>query len=383
MAAALVPDGGAIRLFEDRFAEFVGMKHGLFLPFGRSALSVYFRAFKIANRKVIIAAYNCRVVGSTIASSGNTPLFIDCAENSFNMDLEKAVDAIDDNTAALVFTAMYGYPFDCSSLQMLRRCCPDVVFIGDAALALFTKKEEQHFCKSFDFSFFAFGIGKQMSTVEGGMLVTDSDDIYEKAKMARVDSLNEPNALIGLKRRMVLLASTICFSPAAYPLLYYLSEKTSFLHSLKGSDIGISDLVPRESLTMPSRFQASIGLSQLDKLEQNRCNRERIIRRYFDALVDVKAEILKLPPFSANLSHFPVLSSRRNDLAKYLTQNGIHATNMFGKMPADLPLLKPFCLGDYPRAREITDQCLLLPLYPQMTAKQQDKVIKVILSWQP
>jgi len=168
----------SIAKFENAFARHVNVRYGLLLPNGRSAISLFLNSSGIKNKKVVLPAYNCRVVVSAVAASGNIHWFVDSASGQFNMDLDQAIEEVDKDTVAMIVTAMYGYPVDSALLHKIKQRHPEITIIGDGALALFTWDNSRNFCGNYDLSFFSFGLGKQMSIVEGGILVTDHKDLY-------------------------------------------------------------------------------------------------------------------------------------------------------------------------------------------------------------
>jgi len=381
--AMLFVSPSAIEEFEYKFAKKFNMKYALLLPLGRCALFFLFRALHLKGKKIILPAYNCRVVASAVIASRNIPHFIDCEENSFNIDLQQALFETDSDTAAMVVTSMYGYPVNPDALNNLKREKPHLILIGDNALSLFTLSDGCYISEYFDLSFFSFGLGKQMTTIDGGMALTNRQDIYNALKIFRDHFTILPSPQIRVKRMIAFIAASLLFRSSLYPLLYYFSEKTRILASLKGTEIGINELLPHEAMIMPSNFQASIGISQLGKYDENRNKRKKIIQNYFDQLIGKEKNRFELPPYLPVLSHFPVLSDYRDDLANYLFRNRIHATNVFREMPSDLPLIKKFCTNTFKNAQNITDRCLLLPLYAQLSEKRQNYIINTLLAWQP
>jgi len=191
-----------------------------------------------------------------------------------------------------------------------------------------------------------------------------------------------PSILTRIKRMAAFISASVLFTSVLYPVLYCLSEKTHFLNEIKGTGVGCKVLVPEESRLMPSDFQASIGLCQVKKLKENRLRREKIIERYHRELIKLDRNLVEMPPYNTHISHFPILSDYRDELADFLLRRGIHATNVFREMPGDLPLLQKYCYTEYKQAKSITDRCLLLPLYTQLKEEHQKKVIDTMLEWQ-
>jgi len=87
--------------------------------FGRTALYALLKAWGLEKDEVICPAYTCVVVQHAIVISGNTPVFVDCEEGSFNMSYDGITDAITDKTRAIVVTHLFGYPMDVHKIQSI------------------------------------------------------------------------------------------------------------------------------------------------------------------------------------------------------------------------------------------------------------------------
>jgi dTDP-4-amino-4,6-dideoxygalactose transaminase len=308
-------------------------------------------------------------------------VYVDSEEDGYNIDLSQVKSYITNKTAALVITAMYGYPINTSLLNNIRQSYPDLVIIGDNCLSLFTSIPDPDYANQFDFSFYSFGLGKQMSTIEGGMLLTNRDDLFELVQSMQSKLGFKASFRTKFMRIAALISASIMFSTPFYKILYFLSEKTTVLQSIKGSHVAVTELLPDDVLTSPANFQAALGLSQLTKKDENSRRRLKIVETYFHSFRGHEQQRFELPPYYPYLSHFPILVDKRDALQRHLLAQGIHTTNVFREMPSDLPLLQEYCHGSYSRAQFITDHCLLLPLFPHLSKRHLYRVIHAVLEW--
>lgn len=381
LSAATLGSSDSLTHVEGAFAKVLGFKHSLLLSLGRTAIYLYLNHIGAKGKKVLVTAYNCRVVYSTVLFAGAIPKYVDVGRSGFNADIEDISAAIDSDTVAVILTSMYGYPYRKEDIALLRSRHPGVKLIGDCALAIFSRQDGYYFADEMDLNFYAFGIGKQVSIVEGGLLTTNDGNLFEKLKNLRDSTLTKAALSLKFKRWLLFLGGTVMFHNTMYGLLQFVSEKTSLLSSMKGSDTAIKELMPSDWKYFPSSFQCSVGLSQIRKFSKNREKRANIVDKYFKAFSEKQSEKFTLPPYFPFLSHFPILSNERDALQDYLFKKGIHATNVFRELPWDLALVKESCVGDFPRSRDLRDRCLLLPLYAQLSNRSCDYVIDTINRW--
>ena len=89
---------GAVECFEKAFAKKFNAVDAIAFPYGRSAQWAFFKAMGIQNAEIIMPAYTCSVVAHAVSLSGNTPQFIDINLDDYNMNLDEAEAAINENT---------------------------------------------------------------------------------------------------------------------------------------------------------------------------------------------------------------------------------------------------------------------------------------------
>ena len=110
-----------VERFEQDFASLMGQKYALAFPYGRTGMMLLFEALGFKEKEIICPAYTCVVVPHSIVYSGNTPIFVDCEQGGFNMDLGEAEKAITEKTGAIIATSLFGYPVDLDKLDALKK----------------------------------------------------------------------------------------------------------------------------------------------------------------------------------------------------------------------------------------------------------------------
>ncbi len=364
--------------FEKVFADFVGWKYGVLFPYGHAAAYSFFMANDVVEKEVIMPAYNCRVMSSAVIGSNNRPVFVDCEENSVNMNSKIAISRINQNTGVICPTAMYGYPFD---INAYRNISDRVLILADLAHCLFEDHVRLNRYEGIHAAIFSLGIGKQTTMLGGGMLCTNDMNIYQKVKAYRDNNFKQ-----GTKKLFNVLfnfiAYRIFFSPMFYRLLYLLSEKTKLLNSLIGFDIGVVKILPDDFFYMPTLFQIGLGLRQFGRIQLVKEKRRAVINRYDMALRYRKLKRIDMLPINPDCSHYPIFTDDQDDLYAYLVSKGIHAMNIFKHPIYDLPIAKDFKDKEgYPHTEKITQKCLLLPVYDLMTEAEQNHIIHSLLMW--
>src|SRR5262249_14475144 len=161
------------------------MRHALLFPYGRSAIYSCFRALNLAG-DVVQPAYNCAVVGHATLLAGCRPVFVDVQAQSPNQDLDQMVDRVTAETAAAVPTRMFGIGFDAAALcRSIRRRNPNALILMDCCQCFDARWSGDLLAAQGDAAVLAFGIGKPMTTLYGGALLSNRDDLAAAVRRYR------------------------------------------------------------------------------------------------------------------------------------------------------------------------------------------------------
>ena len=208
-SGALV-QGKQVALFEEKFAAYHGARHGIATNNGTSALTAALMAHRIGpGDEVIVPAFTFFATASCVLSVGATPRFADIELATYCLDVESVKAAITPKTRAAIAVHLYGHPADLEALQAL---CDErrVVLIQDAAQAHGAAIDNNKVGSS-GTAAFSFYPTKNMTTTEGGMVLTDDDGVAERLRMIRNQGMNTRyfHEVVGYNLRMTDLCAAI------------------------------------------------------------------------------------------------------------------------------------------------------------------------------
>lgn len=185
---ANVTMGSKVKLFENEFSKYIGKKHGIMVNSGSSAnllaLSLIARKFKRQRPEVITTALTWSTSVFPIYNSGAIPNFVDINLEDFTMDIQSAQTAINDNTTAILAVHLLGSPSDARSL---RRIADEesIALIEDSCEAHGSKIGSKFIGSFGDLSTFSFFFSHHISTIEGGIILTDDDQFNRDLRSMR------------------------------------------------------------------------------------------------------------------------------------------------------------------------------------------------------
>ena len=216
-------EGPFVNQFEDQFASRVQRNFAVAVTNGTAALDVAVEALRIGSGdEVIIPAFTIISCIGQVIRSGATPVIVDCDPLTWNMDINQVEEKITENTKAIMVVHIFGLPVDIEPLLEIAKN-NNIKIIEDAAEMLGQTYNEKP-CGSFgDISTFSFYPNKLITTGEGGMLVTNDEQLADDCRSLR----------------------NLCFQP-----------KKRFVHERLGWNYRMTNL------------QAALGLAQLERLDE-------------------------------------------------------------------------------------------------------------------
>ncbi|MCD4823615.1 MAG: DegT/DnrJ/EryC1/StrS family aminotransferase [Phycisphaerae bacterium] len=200
--------------FEKAFAEYVGTKYAVSLPSCTSAIHLSLAALGVGpGDEVIVPDLTWIASSAPISYVGATPVFVDVDEATWCLSAEALEAAITPKTRAVIVVDLYGGMADYDAIRAVARQ-HGLAVIEDAAEAIGSEYKDRRAGSLGDTGTFSFHGSKTMTTGEGGMLVTDRDDIYERVMVLR-DHGRQPgdtmffNAEVGFKYKMSSLQAAL------------------------------------------------------------------------------------------------------------------------------------------------------------------------------
>jgi len=177
--------GSFIPEFEAGFASYCGVKHGVATSNGTAALHLALAALGIGpGDEVIVPTLTFVATASTVRYTGATPVFVDSHPDYWCIDPEAIEKAVTPNTRAIVPVHLYGHPCDMDAIMEIAKR-RGLLVIEDAAEAHGAQYKEKRVGSFGDVACFSFFGNKLLTTGEGGMCLTDDDDLARRMRVLR------------------------------------------------------------------------------------------------------------------------------------------------------------------------------------------------------
>jgi dTDP-4-amino-4,6-dideoxygalactose transaminase len=321
--------------FEKDFAKYCGAEHCVAFNSGTSALHVAMILLGIGRDDEVITT-PCTFVATSWAISyvNAKPVYVDVDDGTFNLKPELVEGAITKRTKAIMPVHLYGHPAD---LDPLLKICRkhNLPLVEDACQAHGAKYKGKVVGTFGEISCYSFYPGKNLGAYgEGGALVTNN-----AAYAARARALREH----GSTQR-------------------YYHDEVGFNYRMEG-------------------IQGAVLGIKLKHLDEWTRQRRRVAHRYHDLLADTPLQLPLEADSSESAYHlYVVRHPRRDDLKKHLEANKVGCALHY---PLSLHMQKCYAhlgykAGDFPVAEKAARECLSLPIFPEMTEAQIERVSEVI-----
>lgn len=342
--------GPKVKEFEEKIASFVGAKYAVAFSNGTAALHAACYAAGITKgNEVITTPMTFAASSNCVLYMGGTPVFADIDPKTFNIDPKEIEKLITSKTKAIIPVDFTGQVVDIERIKDLVKG-KDIVIIEDGAHSLGTKYKGATVGAIADMTMFSFHPVKTITTGEGGIITTDNKEYYTKLTNFRTH---------GITRDIKQLENKDGEG------WYYEQLELGFNYRM-------------------TDFQAALGVSQMKKLDWFFQRRRKIVRQYNEAFKDLEGIILqKDADFSDTVNHLYVLKldlpklkvDRREIYNALIAENiGVHVHYIpvyWHPYYKKLGYSKGLC----PKAEELYNSMLTLPLFPAMSDEDIKDVI--------
>lgn len=340
--------GPTIAEFEKEFAKKVGAKYAVAVSNGTAALHVACMAAGIGEGdEVITTPITFAASSNCVLYCGGTTVFADIDPVTYNIDPEDVERKITDKTKAIIPVHYTGQPCDMDRIHEIAKK-HNLLVIEDAAHALGASYKGKMVGSISDMTTFSFHPVKHITTGEGGMITTNNEELYNKLILARTH---------GITRKEDLLNEN-------HGPWYY--EQLELGYNYRITDI-----------------QASLGITQLAKLDSFIKRRKEIVAKYNEAFKDVDGiEIPRQLEGADSAWHLYVIKVNkdiRKDMFEYLREQGI-GVNVHYIPVYTFPYYRNHGYVDTKcdNAENLYSQIISLPIYYSLTDEQQDYVIEKV-----
>lgn len=361
--------GPKVKEFEDVVAKYHGCKYAVAYSNGTAALhGAYYAVGLEKNDEFITTPITFAASGNGGLYLGGIPKFVDIDPNNYNLDVTKLEKAITNKTKVITPVSLVGFPVDLKEIRgIIDRTKKDIRIIHDAAHALGAMRDNRSIIDYADATILSFHPVKHVTTAEGGMVLTNDEEIYKRLCIFRTHGITkDPNELIEHQGDW-----------------YYEMQELGFNYRL-------------------TDMQSALGITQMKKLDKSLYIRNKIANYYDEKLKDLEwltlpnhyfskewlkdgqYTDLKTKPKNLNSYHlYPVLVNdpdERKIFFDYMRKNNIFVQVHY--IPLHLmPYYKNnfgFKNRDFPVAEDYYSREVSIPMYPTLTDEELEYVVKII-----
>ncbi len=321
--------------FEQDFAKFCGAEHCVAFNSGTSALHIAMLLLGVGpGDEVITTPFTFVATSWAISYVGATPVYVDIDDATFNLDPKLIEKAITPKTKVVMPVHLYGQPFNVEAiLEICRK--HKLPLVEDSAQSHGAKFNGKVVGTFGEISCFSFYPGKNLGAAgEGGALVTNNAAFAKRARALREHG------------------STV----------RYYHDEVGYNYRMEG-------------------IQGAVLGVKLPHLQKWTDARRRVAHRYHELLKGTPLQLPLEASFAESAYHlYVVRHPRRDELKAYLDANGVGCALHY---PLPLHLQKCYANlgyknGDFPFAEKAGRECLSLPIYPELTDAQIDRVAAAV-----
>lgn len=332
-------EGPFVKEFEQKMSATAGRKYGIAVSNGTAALEVAAQALGIGEGdEVIMPAFTIISCAMAVTKLGAVPVLVDSDIHTWNMNVDEIEAKITPKTKAIMVVHLYGLPVDVDAVLALAKKY-GLKVIEDAA-EMHGQAYKGKPCGSFgDISTFSFYPNKHITTGEGGMVVTDNEELAERCRMLR----------------------NLCFR-----------KDVRYVHDEISDNYRFTNL------------QAAVGLAQLERLDEFVTRKRAMGKYYTERLKDIDGLFLPIEKtdYADNIYWvYGIVLDRQiqadnKDIQKLLSEEGIGSRTFFWCMHEQPVYRKQglFRGEKYPVAEYLARKGFYIPSGLALTQEQMDRV---------
>jgi len=332
--------------FEQAFADYIGVKRAVAVNSGTSGLFLALQASGIGpGDEVITTPFTFIATSNSVMMTGATPVFVDIDRDTMNISAEKIGAAITPKTKAVMPVEVFG---SCAGFDKICEIADEynLMVLEDSCEALgsaLNGKKAGTFGKA---SFFAFYPNKQITTGEGGMVLTDDDDLADDCCALRNQGRGKNSGWLG--------------------------------HERLGYNFRLSDI------------NCALGIVQLSRIEEIKSKRKQAAALYQQALADERRIIVPTEPEGCDINWFVFVVQladeykieHRNQVLESMRAGGVGVSNYFTPVHLQPFMVEKFGFaeGDFPITEHISHRTIALPFYNNLSAEDVEIVCSELKS---
>lgn len=334
--------GPKLAEFERKFAEYTGRKRAVAVNSGTSGLFLCMLATGIGpDDEVITTPFTFIASATSIMMAGARPVFVDIDPTSLNIASEKIEEKITEKTKAIQPVEIFGNPAGIDNVCQVAEK-HNLIVIEDSCEAMGSALNGKKTGSFGAMSVFAFYPNKQMTTGEGGMILTDSDELADMCVSLRNQGRGKKDNWLS--------------------------------HERLGYNYRLSDI------------NCALGIAQLSRIDEIKAKRRQVAKWYQQMLADEARLTVPEEPENSELSWFVFVvrltddftGRRRDDILQAMLSQGIQVSNYFAPVHLQPFMAEKFGYkpGDFPVTEAVSSRTIALPFYNNLSEAEVAEVCK-------
>lgn len=357
--------GRTVEEFEKSFAAYCDTKYAIGVGNGSDALVIALKAVGIkSGDEVITTAMSFSATAEAITSVGATPVFADCTADTYVIDPVDIEKKITVKTKAIIPVHLYGQCADMDAINKIARE-HSLNVIEDCAQAAGSTYKRKKAGSLGDVGCVSFFPTKNLGCAgDGGIIVTNDESIYRQCRAFRTHGSGLDGLYAyGIQNRIKVSEESMDFNGNLPKYFNFLAGYNSRLDAIQAAIL-------------------SVKLPYLDKWNERR---REIARQYDEKIMN---PAIKKPIIAEGNTHiyyvYTITTEKRDELREFLRQNEI-TSGVYFPVPFHLQVVYKklgYKKGDMPNAEFVADRSMVLPMFPELTQEEIDKVIDTVNRWQ-
>ena len=327
-------NGPLVKKLEFQLKDYLELKNLLYVCNGTIAIQIALKALGIT-KKVITTPFSFVATTSSLVWEGCTPVFVDIDSETFNIDASKIEASIDEDTEAILATHCFGNPCDIEAIEKIAKK-HELKVIYDAAHCFGTSYKGKSVFEYGDISITSFHATKLFHTIEGGAVFTQDTEILKRMAYQR-----------------------------------------NFGHDghEQYNGVGING--------KNSEFHAAMGLVNLSHISSILEQRKKLCQNYDSLLMNLSVQKQNIASeVGYNYAYYPILFKTEEltlQMMAALEKHDIATRRYFYPSLSTLDYVGKF---DTPCSNDIASRILCLPLYYELSFKEQEMIARILLQTQ-
>jgi len=368
--------GNTTKDLEEQFKKYLGVNHAFAFNSGRSAFMAILESLEVKDKEILLQAFTCNAAVNPILKAKAKPVFVDI-DDSLNMDPEDLKKKITSGSRIVIVQHTFGYPAQINEILNIVKES-NLILIEDGAHSLGAKIEGKY-CGTFGkASFFSFGRDKVISSIYGGIAITNDLEVAEKLKQIQA-KLQFPSYFWIFQQLIHPILMSLFILPA-YSLNSFLGRIVLggiLRFSILSKSVYKEEKLGKIPNVFPRKFPnglAILALNQFGKLERYNSHREKIAKLYQKAFNMPENK-------NAIFMRFPILIKTDTDIVlKKARKRKMYLDDGWRKsviVPLDTDK-RGYYFGGCPQAEKTAWSVLNLPTHINISENSAQEIIKFL-----